>query len=415
MQQDEFGKRYERMFAELCGQRFLKPFVFHSPKFWNPTEQEAGDIVLWIRFFVIDFELVTHNAELSNSTRQFVKRIGQKRDQLIRDYDIFKDKSIEIRLQNELAQDVVFDKAALAGFSFFGIVLVDCAIPIDKLHFNTVRKSIDAEFPLAIMTKKGFQDLLAEIDTIPDLIYYLSDRRQFLNAVFEDCPNLFLDLNLPTKKNVISFYKLNENKFELSQWHSENVEQYPELYQKKWNRRIDLRNQENEVSWVIDDITDYIRKAAGDGENAKLHTWELSMLSRRQRATELAHKIKEALINLGKGQGIRWFANYNQATACWLVFYFRFGISLEEFQKEADLLTRRKLLVEITERDFKYSVFSYCFRKSDIETGASFDNIYLGIADADKEKRPIDPNELAKAREWFHGGRLQKLKEFPDA
>lgn len=410
-----FGERFERLFASLCGQRFLKGFVFHSPKFCNPTEQEAGDIVLWIRRFVVNFELITHNDQLSNSTRQFVKRIGEKRDQLIRDYDIFRNPEIEIRLKSELGQDVLFDKMDLGGFSFHGVVLVDSKLPIDKLHFNTIKKCVESEFPLAVMTLDCFKELLTEVDTIPDLIYYLGDRSQFLKTAFQESPNLFLNLNLRTERNLISFYKLQENTFDLGEWKASDADQYPKLYQEKWRQGIELRNKENEESLVIDDIADFIRNAAADGEEGKLHTWELAMLSRRQRATELGHKVREALINLSKGKRRRWFASFNQATGCWIVFFFRYGISIEQFHKEADQITRFKLLVEIADKNYEYSVFSFCFRKSEIETGASFDNIYLGLMDACKEKQPVDQIELFEAREFFNGGKPKTIKEFPDA
>ena len=109
----DFGARFERLFAELCGQRFLKGFVFHSPKFHNPTEEEAGDVTLWIRRMVVNFELVSQNSALSNSTKKFVRKIGHKRDQLIRDRATFHGPEIEIQFQNELNQTVVFDKSDL--------------------------------------------------------------------------------------------------------------------------------------------------------------------------------------------------------------------------------------------------------------------------------------------------------------
>ena len=49
----------ERFFAELCAQKRLKGFVFHSPKVTNDPkgEREAGDVVIWVRDLIIVFEI----------------------------------------------------------------------------------------------------------------------------------------------------------------------------------------------------------------------------------------------------------------------------------------------------------------------------------------------------------------------
>lgn len=409
----DFGARFERLFAELCGQRFLKGFVFHSPKFYNPTEEEAGDVTLWIRRMVVNFELVSQNSALSNSTKKFVRKIGHKRDQLIRDRATFHDPEIEIQFQNELNQTVVFDKSDLQDCSYSGVVLVDCEIPLEKMHFESFKKSMKTDFPLAIMTLDGFRDLMTEVDTIPDLVYYLEDRHHFVNTVFRNTPNVFLDLNRDTEKSLISFYKLNENQFVSEQWSESATDHFPTAYKSKWSEHIEARNAENEVSEVIDDIADYLRQLGS--ENAKLHAWELAMLSRRQRAVGIGPKVRDALIQLPQGREKRYFAYFNQATGCWLLFYFRYGGTPDEFRDELDVLAMQKLLVEIAGRDFEYSVFGYGFRKSTIETGTSFDDVWLTIADADKVARPLRPRDLEEAQLLFHGGKPSKLKEFPDA
>jgi hypothetical protein len=73
-----------------------------------------------------------------------------------------------------------------------------------------------------------------------------------------------------------------------------------------------------------------------------------------------------------------------RVTGCWLVFYFQYGGSRGEFRDEAERLTRYKLLIEMKEREFEFSAFGYAFRKSSIESGATFDETILRIEDADK-------------------------------
>jgi len=409
---EDFGTRFERLFAEICGKRFLKGFVFHSPKIYDPTEQEIGDVVLWVRRYVVNFELVSQNHELSNTTKNFVRRIGLKRKQHIRDFAVFHDPTIEIQFHNGLSQRVIFDKTEIPDCSYLGVVLVDCGIPIEKMHFDSFAKSLEPEFPLAIMTLDGFRDLLEEVDTVPDLVYYLSDRHKFVKSVFPRTPGLFLDLNRSTEKNLVSFYKLNENQFQSRQWHEAEFDSYPAKYGQKWSRQIEARNLENQATQAIDDITDYLQKMGG--QQAKLHSWELAMLSRRQRASGVGQRVYDALVQLPKGKKKRWFAYYNQATGCWSVFYFRYGGTVEEFRDELETLTRQKLIVEINARNFEYSVFGYGFRKSPMVTGTSMDDVWLTIADAHNEDRPLNKDDLSEAQKCFHGGNRQRIKEFPE-
>jgi hypothetical protein len=163
------GIRVERLFTDLCNRYFLRGFVFHSPRFFSPTENEAGDVVLWVRREVIVFEVIARDVTGRASTKQFIKRIGEKRDQLLKDYRAFTDTNIDIHLVNEQGEKVVSDTPDLATFGFSGIVIVDCDSHIEKLHFGTIQKSLAQPFPVAIMTRQDFLDLTAEVDTIPDL------------------------------------------------------------------------------------------------------------------------------------------------------------------------------------------------------------------------------------------------------
>jgi hypothetical protein len=414
-ERDDFGNRFERLFSELCSKTFLSGFVFHSPKVYKPTEEEAGDVLLWIRRFVVDFELISQNHEKSDSARQFVKRIGHKRKQLIRDSEVFRNPETEIHLTNELGQSVVFDKKAIGYFLFQGIVLVDCNIEMQNLHFETVRQAVEADFPLAIMPIRGFYDLLAEVDTIPDLVYYLNDRCVFLKEVFRKDPRPFLNLSLRTERNLIAFYKLNQNRFDLEEWNSDEADAYPRILRERWSDGIARRDEENRTSLVVDRIADFIRKASPDGELAKLHGWELSMLSRRQRAIGMGGKIETALIGLRDGRKMRFFANYNQATGCWLVFYFRYGNAFERFVDECEVIVRYKLVVEIADRSFEHSVFLYGFWKRDQREVVSFDHMYLTVADAGDDVSPIPSQFLDDARALFDGGQEQEISEFPSS
>lgn len=100
----------ERLFADLCNRQYLKGFVFHSPKYNDPTEKEAGDVVLWVRNMMVVFEVVWRNPSSSSSTKQFVKRIGEKRDQLESGFSAYSLKGENIYLVNEEGKTIKYQK-----------------------------------------------------------------------------------------------------------------------------------------------------------------------------------------------------------------------------------------------------------------------------------------------------------------
>lgn len=406
------GIRAERLFTDLCNRYFLHGFVFHSPRFFNPTENEAGDVVLWVRRQVVVFEVVARDVAGGSNTKQFVKRIGEKRDQLLKDYSVFKDPNIDIHLVNEQGEKVIFDTRDLATFGFSGVVIIDCNSHIEKLHFGTIQRSLALPFPVTIMTRQDFLDLTMEVDTVPDLTYYLLDRFEFLKQVYVLCPQYFLDLNSRLERNLIAFYKTYENKFSVDDWEPEKALDYYSIYTSSLRDRILARNAENAESFIIDEIIDILRRNNTPTDSTLLHAWELATTTRRQRAGSLSEKIRDAIEGMLTGNPRRHFAFFNEVTGCWVVFYFQYGGSRGEFRDEAERLTRYKLLVEMKARDFKFSVFGYAFRKSSIETGATFDETILRVEDADKYSS-VSESEYKLASQYFGKPRSQHIREFP--
>ena len=141
-------------------------------------------------------------------------------------------------------------------------------------------------------------------------------------------------------------------------------------------------------------------------------SWELATLSRRQRAS-IAPKLIDAFQRLEKGNKQRYFSFFNQATECWILFYFQFGEDRASLTQQLEKLTRLKTIFLIKHKKFKYSVFGYGFRKSFIETGNTFDEACLCIEDAGKYAS-IDESEYLESRLYFSDGKVERLKEFPE-
>lgn len=406
------GLKAERLFAELCTHQFLQGFVFHSPRFYEPTEKEAGDVVLWVRRQVIVVELLAREAEAGASTKQYVKRIGEKRKQLFNDYQAFTDPDVDVHLVNEQGEKVYFDTRDLGKVGFSGIILLDCDDPLEKPHFATLAKSLSLPFPVAVMTRRDFLDLMSEIDTIPDLTYYLADRATFMREVYPQHPQPFLDLSNRLERNLIAFYKLHENSFPIPEWEPAETFKYHQRYHTSLRERIAARDAENLTSRLIDSLIDVLRSHNKPEDSTLLHSWELATLTRRQRVA-ISTKVADAIERMHAGNPSRHFAFFNQATGCWLVFYFQYGDERSAFRERTVRLTRQKLFVEVRQNGFEYSVFGYGFRKSRIHTGSTFDDIVLVVEDS-SDFRDVPDNEYEEALRYFGRRDARKITEFPD-
>ncbi len=304
-----------------------------------------------------------------------------------------------------------FDKDDLGEFGFAGVVLVDCDDELEKVHHETLKRLVELPFPAAVMTRKELMALLDEVDTIPDLEYYLHDRADFVVEAFRTQPQLFLNLNDGLERHLIAYYKMNNYTFPSVQDFLAHASTHSQVYRTTFAERIAARNRENADSYVVDKFVDLLQEIGDDESDTRLHAWELASMTRRQRV-ELGRKISNAMARMAAGNKIRHFAYYHPATGCWLVFLFEFGSSRDEFRERANELTRQKLFFEMTERDFQFSVFGFAIRKSFVDTGRDFDDVILTIEDA--ENYPSIPEEeLEKARTNFSLGRTYKITEFP--
>ena len=405
------GHRAERLFVELCGRHFLQGFVFHSPRYYAPTECEAGDVVLWVRRQIIVVEVVAREADASADTRQFVKRIGEKRRQLLADYAAYMDPGIDIELVNEQGQAVPFTLTDREHVRFAGIVLLDADGSLHPAHAGTLAATLDAPFPLAVMTRQDFLDLTDEVDTVPDLSYYLADRAAFLREVAPADPGPFLRLGRGLERNLVAFYKTHDNRFLTDEWEPNGALAYDDRYRSERRDDIAARDEENADSYLIDELADVLRGAETPTDRTLLHATELSAFTRRERAA-YSDKLARAFDGMTAGRPHRHFAVGSIATGCWSVFYFHHGDDSAAFRRRAYELTRHKLFVEKARRGFEYSVFGYAFRKSPIVTQSTFDEVVLSIEDAD-DYGTIAEADLQLALNDFGERAEVRIDEFP--
>lgn len=406
----------EQLFAALCSQFYLKGFVFHSPKYFDPTEKELGDVVLWVRTHLVVFEVVWRNIDAPGNTRHFVKRIGEKRDQLVKDFEVFGDSSYQVEMTNEAGEKLVYNSSQYFDKQgFCGVVIVDSDTQLTKLHYKTYKKFLEQDFPIAVFTKQDFLDLLTEIDTISDLRYYLLDRMKFIKKIFHDNAGIFLNLNNRIERNLIAFYKTFDNSFPLDKWDPDLANSYWNRYQHKFADRLTAREAENQQSFILDEIIDLLRSSNSPTDSTLLHSWELAVLPRRARAGILTQKVETAFRQMVGGRRERHFSFLNPVTGCWNLFFFQYGGDIEEFRRKAHQLTIMKMRVERVERNFSYSVFCFAFRKSFVVTQNTFDNVVLLVEDATKYMT-ISSQEYQEAKRFAAGiTEKRKIQEFPSS
>lgn len=402
----------ERLFADLCNRQYLKGFVFHSPKYNDPTEKEAGDVVLWVRNMMVVFEVVWRNPTSNINTKQFIKRIGEKRDQLKAGFSAYSLKGEKITLVNEEGKTIKYQKECFQSGNYVGVVIVDCDSHLDKVHYETYKKSLNLPFSNAIITKQDFLDLIVEIDTVSDLVFYLKDRFEFVKSIYSECPGIFLDLNNKSERNLIGLYKMGENSFSEAHCNELLKSNSWDIYRSKFCEKIKARDSENSQTKIIDHLIDLLLHNHANEESTLLHAWELGIRTRRERVGFLADKISDAIDRMNNGNQQRQFAFYSQVTECWSLFYFQYGENPGKLKDNLVNLSQLKLFKEMKESSFNYSIFGYGFRKSSIDTGNTIDEINLWIEDAESYGEVPD-EKYEEAQKYFGKPNPMKIREFP--
>lgn len=398
----------EEIFARLCSNKYFAGFVYQNPKFTRNSESETGDVVLWVRDSLIIFEVIWRNPKYGPDTKSFIKDIGKKRDQLLRDFDIYANPNILISMQSEHGERTWYDYEQFNEDKTKGVVIVDAQGPIGKLHYETVRLTVEAHFPIAVMTRDDFETLLVEADTVSDLGLYLGDRHKFLKTVFKEDPAPFLQLGAKLEQELVGLYKLGDNSFDLNAWRVSKDKQFWHRYQIERAAEITRRDDENATSESLDFLITEIRAQNGPESPTNQHAWEMALLTRRERAALVSMLIRkhEKLVGTHKDQK---FAFQNQHTGCWDVFYFHSGVDSEFYREEAQRMSDRKLWIERALNNFEYSVFCFAMRY----TALGLREVVLRVSDAHKWPR-ISDSQLQEAHKFFGGTTHQNpIVEFP--
>lgn len=402
----------ESMFARLCSDTYYGGFVYRNSKFYDPTEKEAGDVNLWVRDWLVIFEVVWRNRGAGPETKSFIKRIGEKRDQLLRDFEVYANPNSDIFLRNEHGEVSRYDQRYFNEDTTRGVIIIDAEVLQGKLHFDTLRLTLESHHPIAIIKRSDFARVLVEVNTVPDLGFYLGDRHRFLREVYPSDSDCFLRLGNQMEQELIGLYKLGENSFSLERWNSSSDKRFWHRYQVERASDISRRDAENAESDFLDIVAARIRDSHGRGGFTIQHAWELALRTRRERAW-ISAKIQKKIDGLAKTGRDQKFAVEHHGTGCWDVFYFHHGIDSEHFRKEAQRMANLKMWVERAEQNFEHSVFCFAFRSSPITNRLT--EVILTVSDA-SDWPNISTSMLREAHQYFRGRtETDAIKEFPNA
>ena len=206
-----------------------------------------------------------------------------------------------------------------------------------------------------VLTWNDLCSLSSEVDTVPDLFYYLQDRYQYVRKH---------DIPLGVEKEVIGCYKLHENTFPSDEINFAASSLWTE-YQETMAAAINRRDTHNDYSLIVDELEACLadaRKLFSGLPIGLYYVWEIGSQTRRQRAYlgKTRHRVRQ---DFEKGRRSRQFCIFNQSSHNWHVYYF-FNDVGKSIGSRLRRIVRLKLIKEVHISKFEYGVYGFAFRVS---------------------------------------------------
>jgi len=399
--QENIGTVGEKLIAEFFDSKFSRFYSFPNPK--TKSNEEVADVLIWLNRTIVLTEVKTRGNGTASTESWISGKIQEACEQLERNYKRIVNDEV-INLHNSFYQTPLDCKGVFSTIGLIVLVYDDiCKINPTTIVSDIYRK----EFPIHVISWNDLQQMIKEIDTVPDFIYYLNDRFNYLNK--------YSDIPLDCELNVLGYYKSKSNHFPTTTADFSKKNFWAE-YQFSMSDEIKIRNEHNEQSWWIDKLENVFsqQRKLHDGLPLGLYfVWEVSSLSRRERAS-FGEKINSVREWFEKGKLTRHFAFFNHSTANWLVFYFSKS-ETEEIFGELEKLIELKLIKEIEEVSFNRGVYGFGFQVS-----TTFPSRVLGLTSAivigaDEVKIYTKNDYIECQKVWGNDDAKQVfiIKEFP--
>lgn len=398
------GEQGERKVIDFLDNQFSKIFSFPNPK--TKSGAEVADVLVWLNRFVFLVEVKSRDDEQAQkSTINWIRsRIQQGVNQITRNYERIENKE-RILLHNDYYH-VDLDCEELAGI--YGIVILSCDDIIALNPSDFVNDIYDKKIPIHVFLWSDFEFLKQEIDTIPDLRFYLQDREDY----HKTC-----DIPLGTERSVLGYYKAHSNNFPSEPTDFESCDYWQQYLQAK-RTEIDIRDRHNEFSEMYDKLENIFtdKRKLFDGLPLGLYfAWELGALSRRERAY-FGKKFLAVQKWFQDGNTSRKYSLLNCSTGNWHVFHFSIK-SDQDISLELEKQVRYRLIKEVHFNRFNLGAYGFGFQVSPINPHPLKGLVAAIVIGADEVKGKYSDDDLQNViREIGDNSSYseQKIEEFPD-
>ena len=399
--EDNLGENLVREFFDGQISKFCS---FPSPK--SKDNAEIADVAVWHngRLFLIEVKSRDSRTATAPIKTWATRRIKDAVAQIRRN----RGRCITgetINLHNDFFH-VVFDNEGIV--SYIGLVILAFDGKCNLAPTDAFPEIYNGELPIHVFTWNDLLSLREEIDTVPDLCYYLQDRYQYVRRH---------DIPLGLEREVIAYYKLHSSKFPSGEFSFASSSLWSK-YQKEMAAAIDRRSVHNENSLIIDQLEKCCadaRRMHGKVPIGLLFAWEVGFQDRRHRAY-LGEKLHSVRSDFENGRHSRQFCAFNGATENWHVYYFSDDSALNARKKLRKLL-RLKCIKEAHLDGFEYEVYGFAFLVS-----RTHPLRLLGLAAADVVGADaVEGYSAAELREALRVWGDQRhtsvvpIREFPDS
>ena len=343
--EDNLGENLVRNFFDAQISKFCS---FPSPK--SKDNAEIADVAVWHNRTLFLIEVKSRDSRTATASLKSwaTGRIKDALDQIGKNHA----RCIAgetINLHNDFFH-VEFDSEGIVSYT--GLIVLAFGGKCDLLPTDAVPEIYSGELPIHALTWDDLQSLREEIDTVPDLSYYLQDRSQYVRQH---------DIPLGLEREVIAYYKLHDNKFPSEEFDFASSSLWSE-YQANMAAAIHRRNVHNDNSLIIDQLEDCFsdaRRLYGRLPIGLLFAWEVGSQTRRHRAY-IGEKLHRVRSDFEKGRHSRQFCVFNKATENWHAYYFFDDTALNAKIRLRKLL-RLKCIKEAHLNGFEYAVYGFAF------------------------------------------------------
>jgi len=395
------GTLGEQLIARFFDSHYSKFFSFPNPK--TKSNAEVSDVLVWMNRLVFLIEVKTREEGTAPIDSWVRSRIQDAVVQIEVNYNRLKNNET-INLHNPYYHTTL---DCMGIKRIVGLIVLIYNGKCNMLPTHAVPDIYERELPIHVLSWNDLIQLTNEIDTVPDLLYYLNDRFECLKSA---------DIPLDTELNVLGYYKIHSNNFPNKPINF-GEEPYWDVYQNTLAKSISKRSLHNKYSEWIDKIESVFseQRKLFDGYPLGLYfAWELGAISRRVRAY-IGQKLDTVQDWFMKGKSSRRFALLNRMTGNWIVFYFSKS-KPGALHKELYRMVELKIIKEIEDEGFKSGVYGFGFQVSSDSPPRLIGLASAIIVGADVVKGKYTTKDLEEAYHQFGPkGVRQKIRvdEYP--